>query len=182
MDLPVPTSVSVARLVGQPADEDESRLRGRRRSPGLAVEPVFAARVPYRGFGFGPNAWTRTFRQGPRRQRRARRHENVLASVEHVGDRRRAVQRGAHLVAPQQLARPRIEREQVAVTVAREAAGSTRWSECRRATASASGTPICVRRSPDRLHGTRRTASRRGCCTSCCAPPVKRCPATYSGL
>jgi len=43
-------------------------------------------------------------RQCPRGERGACGHEHVLAAIDHVGDRRRAVQVGAHLVSPEQRA------------------------------------------------------------------------------
>src|SRR4029079_17544164 len=51
----------------------------------------------------------------PGSQRRARRHEQLLLAVQHVGDRRRAVQRRAHLIPPQQLSIARVEREEIAL-------------------------------------------------------------------
>src|SRR6478672_9410130 len=58
--------------------------------------------------------------QRPRGERRACGNEHVLASIEHVSDRRRSVKRGSHLKMPEQLACARIEREEIPFRVAAE--------------------------------------------------------------
>src|SRR5262245_2042425 len=56
----------------------------------------------------------------PCRQRRPGGNEHVLAAIEHVGDRRCPVEIRSHLIAPEQLAVARIERQEVPLVVAAE--------------------------------------------------------------
>lgn len=72
----------------------------RKRSPALRTSSCS------RGYSISSREARALLRQRPRRQRGAGGHEQVLASVDHVGRRRRAVQRRAHLVAPEQFAGP----------------------------------------------------------------------------
>src|SRR5437867_6289785 len=70
-------------------------------------------------------------RECPRRERRAGGHEHVLAAVEHVRRRGRAVHGGAHLISPQQFASARVEGEQVALGIAAEDQARCRGQQAR---------------------------------------------------
>jgi serine/threonine-protein kinase len=99
-----------------------SELEANRSLEGLRKDPAFPRLLPSGS----------RLRQRPRRQRRTGGHEHVLPAVDHVGRRGRAVQRRTHLIPPQQLAAPRVQRDEVALGVPGEDQAGRRGQQARR--------------------------------------------------